>query len=99
VAGPVFKAIAEEVYLSLPEPIESAKGIAEWKIPTHQSPEEALKKNYLPSLSGLTAMEAISLLENHGIRVQVSGSGKVKSQDPPIGTAVYKNMVVKINLG
>jgi cell division protein FtsI (penicillin-binding protein 3) len=99
VAGPVFKAIAEEVYLSLPEPIESAKGIAEWKTPTHQSPEEALKKNYLPSLSGLTAMEAISLLENHGIRVQVSGSGKVKSQDPPIGTAVYKNMVVKINLG
>jgi cell division protein FtsI (penicillin-binding protein 3) len=99
VAGPVFKAIAEEVYLSMPEPIAPTTGIASWSTNESATPEKALKNNYLPNLAGLTAMEAIALLENHGIRVQVSGSGKVKSQEPAIGTALRKNMVVKIQLG
>lgn len=99
VAGPVFKAIAEEVYLSLPETIEPAKGITEWQNELPVTPEQALKNNYLPSLTGLSAMEVIALLENHGIRVHISGSGKVKSQVPPTGTAINKNMVVKIQLG
>jgi cell division protein FtsI (penicillin-binding protein 3) len=99
VAGPVFKAIAEEVYVSLPERIDTASGIPQWAASEHTQPEEALQKNYLPSLRGLSAMEVISLLENHGINVTVKGSGKVKTQDPPIGTALRKNMTVKITLG
>ena len=99
VAGPVFKAIAEEVYLSLPEPIEPASGMASWKNIDEENQEGALQKNYLPNLKGLSAMEVISLLENHGIKVNIQGSGKVKKQDPPIGTALRKNMVVKVELG
>ena len=99
VAGPVFKAIAEEVYLSLPEPVEPETGIAQWQEEQATNQAETLSKNYLPNLKGMSAMEVISLLENRGIKVNVKGTGKVKSQDPPIGTALRKNMTVKVELG
>ncbi len=99
VAGPVFKAVAEEVYLSLPEPVDTTYGIPQWAENNSGQPEEALQKNFLPSLRGLSAMEVISLLENYGINVKINGTGKVKKQDPPIGTALRKNMTVKITLG
>ena len=98
VAAPVFRAIAEEVYLSLPEEIESKNRVLAWNDESPATKENALKKNYLPNLYGLTAMEAMSLLESYGIKVKVSGSGKVKSQQPKVGTALNKNMTVQLVL-
>lgn len=99
VAGPVFKDIAEEVYLSLPTPIVPEVGIASWEAKKPAKYETALSKNYLPDLTGLSAMEVINLLESHNIKVRISGSGKVKKQEPSIGTALGKNMIVKVELG
>ena len=98
VAAPVFKAIAEEVYLSLPEEVEAVNTQLAWKEPTEDEKEDALQKNYLPNLYGLSAMEAISLLENRGITVKVVGTGKVKHQYPKVGTALKKNMTVELAL-
>ena len=42
----------------------------------------------MPSLKGLTAPEAIQVLENHGFNVNVSGNGRVYQQSPNIGDAV-----------
>ncbi len=99
VAGPVFKAVAEEVYLSMPEPIDTTTGMPQWAEAEPAKVQQAVEKNYLPNLYGLSAMEVISLLENHGINVKVSGTGKVKKQEPQVGTALRKNMTVKITLG
>lgn len=98
VAGPVVKAIAEEVYLSLPETLTPAEGIEEWHLASIESREQALQKNYLPNLQGLTAMQAISLLENYNINVRISGSGRVKTQHPRLGARLNKNMTVELNL-
>lgn len=99
VAGPVFKAVAEELYRALPQPITPEKGIETWQQTTLEKRSTALQNNYLPNLQGLTAMEVIDLLENHGISVKISGTGKVKNQEPQIGTALKKNMTVKVELG
>lgn len=101
VAAPVFRDIAEEVFLSMPTPIQAIeKPIGNWaNSATVQQCERALGKNYLPNLNGLTAMEAATLLENHGIKVKVKGTGRVKQQNPPIGTALSKNMIVELILG
>ena len=98
VAGPVFKAIAEEVYLSMPEAIEPQKGIATWQDDKIENRENALKKNYIPNLQGLTAMQAVSLLENYGLNVKVNGSGKVREQVPAIGSVLRKNMTIELTL-
>ena len=89
VAGPVFKAVAEEIYLMTPK--EDVIKPYEMQIPTTQkiaNAERALGKNYMPSLKGLTAPEAIQVLENHGFNVNVSGNGRVYQQSPNIGDAV-----------
>ncbi len=98
VAGPVFKTIAEEVYLSMPELIVPEKGISNWKVALSEQREGALKKNYVPNLKGLTAMQAMSLLENYGLNVKINGTGKVKEQNPAIGTALHKNMTIELTL-
>ena len=61
------------------------------QIPTTQkiaNAERALGKNYMPSLKGLTAPQAIQVLENYGFNVNISGNGRVYQQSPNIGDAV-----------
>lgn len=101
VAAPVFRAVAEEVYLSLPSEVEATKQpFLAWENNQYITKcEQALSRSYLPSLQGLTAMEATTLLENYGVQVRIKGSGKVIGQNPPIGTALRKNMTVELILG
>jgi cell division protein FtsI (penicillin-binding protein 3) len=50
----------------------------------------------MPDLRGMSAMDAISLLENMGMRVEIIGRGKVKRQS--IAKGVKLNMKTKIVL-
>ena len=40
----------------------------------------------LPDLEGMSGMDAVSLLENLGLEVEVRGNGKVKKQSVSKGT-------------
>jgi len=55
-------------------------------------------KNVLPDLTGMGAKDAVFILENMGLRVQVFGRGKVFSQTIKPGTFVKRGNPVIINL-
>lgn len=100
VAAPIFKAIAEEIYLMTPKEemhLDMTKEIAHSKDPTKI--EDALSKNYIPNLRGYNGNEAIQILENAGFKVETTGNGKVKSQHPKHGTARNTTSVIKLTLG
>ncbi len=99
VAGPIFKAIAEEIYLMTPH-IEEVEVQAVKNTNTHKlaKAEEALHKNYMPSLNGLSAPEAIQVLENSGLQVSVVGNGRVYKQQPKVGVSLNNFNSVKLLL-
>lgn len=55
-------------------------------------------KNVLPDLTGMGAKDAVFILENMGLNVQVMGRGKVFSQSLKPGTFARKGNSVMINL-
>ena len=102
VAGPVFKAIADEVYSHLPETpsnVNSKELIAARTISVGEDRfEQAFQKNFLPSLSGLDARTATRILEGQGLRVSLVGTGRVVRQEPALGTPLHKCSTVKLVL-
>ena len=102
VAGPVFKAIADEVYSHLPETpstVNSKELIAARTISVGEDRfEQAFQKNFLPSLSGLDARTATRILEGQGLRVSLIGTGRVVRQEPALGTPLHKCSTVKLLL-
>lgn len=84
VSGPVFKSVAQKVYASNPL-------IDEVEMEEVQNPDldsnyqkyyaEAQKKyRQVPNVKGMSGMDAISILENLGLEVEVKGNGKVRRQ-------------------
>jgi len=55
-------------------------------------------KNVVPDLTGMGAKDAVFILENMGLNVQVQGRGKVVSQNMKQGTFAKKGCSVMINL-
>lgn len=55
--------------------------------------------NLVPDVIGLGASDAVSLLEEHGLMVQLSGIGRVTGQSLPAGTRYIKGTIIKIQLG
>ncbi len=58
----------------------------------------AVGKNVVPDLSGMGAKDAVFILENMGLNVQVQGRGKVISQNLRPGTFARKGTRAMINL-
>ena len=57
-----------------------------------------ITKNVVPDLSGMGAKDAVFILENMGLNVQVQGRGKVFFQNLKPGTFTRKGSSVMINL-
>ena len=103
-AAPVFKQIADKIYAShseweeavQPKPSDTmlADLIEDNKAYVPQKP--AGRK--LPSVEGKTLKEALFLLENQGLRVAFSGSGRVVKQSLPAGTPVVKEQTIMLEL-
>ena len=55
-------------------------------------------KNVVPDLNGMGAKDAVFILENMGLNVQVFGRGKVVSQNLKPGTFARKGSIAMINL-
>ena len=57
-----------------------------------------VESNLMPDLSGMTPMDALFVLENLGLRVELKGKGKVKEQSLSVGKSIQKNQLVILRL-
>lgn len=57
-----------------------------------------IKENRVPSVSGMTAKDAIYLLEKMGLIVEIKGFGKVIYQSIPEGTDLENGRLIKLTL-
>ncbi|APU67460.1 penicillin-binding protein [Christiangramia flava] len=102
VAAPVFKDIARKIYTDTPV-MDSLE--------TLEIEDEKADKNYeqyyakiqndkilMPDVTGMPAMDAVSLLENLGLKVKVRGDGVVKRQSVTAGQKIVSNQQVNLDL-
>lgn len=69
---------------------------------THPAPQavilesRGLMQNFVPSVVGMGAKDAVYLLESKGLKVHLEGVGKVKSQSIANGTLVKKGQAITL---
>ena len=102
VAAPVFKKIAQKIYTDTPV-IDTVENLDEKSAIVEQSYEAYYKiaqkyKTIMPNVEGMPAMDAITLLENMGMKVKLIGSGKVIKQSIAKGIKIRKNQIVVLEL-
>ncbi|WP_373057074.1 penicillin-binding protein [Zunongwangia sp. H14] len=102
VAAPVFKSIAQKIYTDTPI-MDELEGLDI----KNENVEKDFQKYYskvqnekilMPDVTGMPAMDAVSLLENLGFRVDLSGKGKVRSQSVAAGRELKLNQELKVKL-
>ena len=100
VTGPVFKRIAQKIYTDsplrdtiqlpvkpLPELVQQQVQINQW---LSETPEG------LPDVRGWALMDALAVLENLGLHVEVRGSGSIVEQSPQPGTDLGQTQKVTL---
>lgn len=101
VAGPVFKRIAQKIYTDAP-PTNHIQDISKQLNIVEKSYSKLEKMNQngnkIPNVKGMELMDAMPLLENLGLKVQVNGVGKVKSQSINAGEIIQKNQTIILEL-
>jgi len=101
VAAPVFEQIARKIYTDTP--VEEEVKFAE-KVKTMDEAYEGYYKKAnetytkVPDVRNMPGMDAISLLENMGFKVNFKGIGKVKSQSIKAGSDLKKGDIIKLQL-
>lgn len=104
VSGPVFKSVAQKIYTNSPliDTIEELNEESDKTEKDYQSYYAKVKKrnNLIPNVEGMSGMDAVSILENLGVRVKVEGSGvgKVKSQSIKGGQKIESNQTIVLQL-
>jgi cell division protein FtsI (penicillin-binding protein 3) len=63
-----------------------------------KDPDALLKKGIVPDLTGMSARDAIYLLENKGIRVKITGSGAVAKQSLAAGSPFVRGTQIVLQL-
>ena len=102
VAAPVFKKIAQKMYASAP-----VKKEVEDSTPEIIELEEDSEAYYallhkelktVPNVRGMAGMDAVSVLENLGLKVVFEGVGRVKHQSIRKGTRIIKGATIILKL-
>ena len=102
VAGPVFKRIAQKIFTDAPS-TNKIKNL-DRKIPKQENNYDSYfvksqrKSPSIPDVKGMSGMDALALLENLGLKVKVSGIGKVKKQSLQAGQNIVKNTIILLEL-
>ena len=73
-------------------------GYAEEKEKSILLQEKTTNDNLVPNVNGMGAKDAVFLLESRGLRVQLQGRGKVKSQSIKAGTHLVKGQTISLTL-
>ena len=102
VAGPVFKEIAQKIYTTTPvdnQSVDDKASFEEIEI-QYATYDDVLSKSYtqIPNVTGMSGMDALSLLENIGLKVEISGVGKVKYQSLKKGEKLVKGNTITLKL-
>ncbi|AKA35699.1 penicillin-binding protein [Flagellimonas lutaonensis] len=94
VSGPVFKSLAQKIYASSPlvDEVEDETPKVPQLEEQYKSYYAHVQKEYkkIPNVKGMSGMDAISILENLGLEVEVRGNGRVKRQSVSQGTDIDK---------
>ncbi len=102
VSGPVFKSIAQKIYATSPMVDEVDMFQAEYANLEHayQKYYAEAQKNYnkVPNVKGMSGMDAVAILENLGLQVEIRGNGKVKKQSVAQGTDIKKAQKIVLEL-
>ncbi len=102
VSGPVFKKIARKIYIDSPktELLKENNKIPQTVLNNFDTYFKIARKykTIMPNLKGLPAMDAITILENLGLKVKTKGLGNVKHQSIEQGVKLKKNQTVILDL-
>lgn len=102
VAAPIFKEIAQKIYTSTPIDNQFVEDKTKFSTIDNQYEKynKIIEKNYakVPNVKGMNGMDAISILENIGLKVKFSGVGKVKAQSIPKGEKLIKGSTIILKL-
>ena len=102
VAAPVFKEIAQKIYTTTPIDNQSVKDKTEFAAidKDYKNYDKKLSKEYsfIPNVEGINGMDAVSLLENIGLKVEFSGVGKVNYQSLKKGEKLVKGKTIVLKL-
>jgi len=102
VSGPVFKDIAQKIYTS-----NHIINTIENNTPNFAAVQNSFNSYYtisnkefnsIPDVKGMAAMDAISLLENVGLKVNFNGEGKVIEQSLNAGGKLIKGATIVLKL-
>jgi cell division protein FtsI (penicillin-binding protein 3) len=102
VAGPVFKRIAQKIFTDVPSTnaIKNLNRKSNLQEKNYALYNEKTNANYqvVPNVQGMAGMDAVSLLENLGVKVKAIGTGKVKKQSLRPGEALANNKTITLEL-
>jgi len=103
VSGPVFKRIAQKIFTDVPSTNKVKKLDKQIKkqeqlYASYYDKEAKVKSNTIPNIIGMSGMDAVALLGNMGLKVQVIGAGKVKKQSLKPGEAINKDQTIILEL-
>ena len=102
VAAPIFKEIAQKIYTTTPIDNQSIKDKVEFESIVNQYKKytKVINKEhtYIPNVQGMSGMDAVSLLENIGLKVKITGVGKVKYQSIKKGETLVKGTTIILKL-
>lgn len=102
VSGPVFKRIAQKIFTDSPLIAEIANVDAEdveVKKDFDGYYKKAQKKyQQIPNVKGMAGMDAVSLLENLGLKVKIIGSGTVSNQSIKSGAKIEEGKQIVLSL-
>jgi cell division protein FtsI (penicillin-binding protein 3) len=103
VSGPVFKSVAQKVYATSPltDEIDMRDEFDIGLDKAYQGYFAQMQKEHVkvPNLKGMSGMDAVSILENLGIEVELKGNGKVYRQSISKGTNIkeVKKIVLELS--
>ncbi|WP_281540953.1 penicillin-binding protein [Maribacter aestuarii] len=102
VSGPVFKSVAQKIYANSPliDEVEGKETLIEGLEDNYQGYFADAQKNYneVPNVKGMSGMDAVSILENLGLEVEVRGNGTVRRQSISKGTDIKKVKKIVLEL-
>jgi cell division protein FtsI (penicillin-binding protein 3) len=102
VSGPVFKKIAQKIYTDSPviDYVEQIDQLESVESKNYSSYYQIAQSNdvIMPNLKGLPAMDALSILENMGMKVQLVGNGSVRKQSIKSGVKLKENALIVLEL-
>lgn len=102
VAAPVFEKIAKKLYTDNPVKFEINKPNSNLLAvdSNYKNYQTQINKEYkvIPNVKGMQGMDAVSLLENLGIKVTFDGTGKVIEQSLPKGEKIKHGTTIYLKL-